>query len=379
MISKACAPPGLRTPESALLGLPTMLTQPPVAQSQGSIAGPWVHGVIADVVLGWCWLPVALAMHSLESTVTRTQGFMAIIFLISFSHQPLTLGLVYGDRAQQSAHRRCYTWAPLAAAILIVIGLNVSLTLVGLTAGLWNAEHTLMQRYGVMRIYGRKAGDDNGSIEKPMLIVWLVTALLFMGAYVDLAQMAAKLGIDETNTRGVNVLDKVGGVASVLFWVGAVASVLLAVRWLRAEYRSARSTAQTAKWIYAAGTLGLVVAVMVDPLAGIAGYVAAHALEYFGIVHSSLRRRASTGDDSVVASVTSTPTRRVGVYVAYFAVVALVVGVTLGIWQGRLYGFAILFFGALHILYDGFVWKLRKPALAASLGITTFSSGTRSS
>ena len=42
-------------------------------------------------------------------------------------------------------------------------------------AGLWNAEHTLMQRYGVMRIYGRKAGDDHGRLEKPMLIVWLVT------------------------------------------------------------------------------------------------------------------------------------------------------------------------------------------------------------
>jgi hypothetical protein len=30
----------------------------------------------------------------------------------------------------------------------------------------------------------------------------------------------------------------------------------------------------------------------------------------------------------------------------------------------------VLFFGALHILYDGFVWKLRRPALAASFGIT---------
>jgi hypothetical protein len=29
----------------------------------------------------------------------------------------------------------------------------------------------------------------------------------------------------------------------------------------------------------------------------------------------------------------------------------------------------VLFFGALHILYDGFVWKLRRPAVAASLGV----------
>ena len=110
--------------------------------------------------------------------------------------------------------------------------------------------------------------------------------------------------------------------------------------------------------------------VMIDPLAGVAGYVAAHAIEYFGIVHSSLRRRAVTGDGSVIARATATPQRRTGVYVAYFAVITALIVATLSIGDGRTYGYAILFFGALHILYDGFVWKLRKPAVAASLGIT---------
>ncbi len=352
-----------------------MLTQSTAAAHRPAVAQAWVHGPVADVLLGWCWLPVVVLMHSIEGSITRTQALMAIIFVISFSHQPLTLGLVYGDQAQRAAHRRLYTWAPIVALALILVGLNVSLTLVGLTAGLWNAEHTLMQRYGVLRIYGRKAGDDNGRIEKPMLVVWLVTALLFMGAYVDLSRMAAKLGIDETNTRGVNVLDAVSGVASVLFWIAAVASVGLAVVWLRAERREVRTSpanpARTAKWIYAAGTLGLVAAVMIDPLAGIAGYVAAHAIEYFSIVHSSLRRRASTGDVSTLATVTSTPVRRLGVYLLYFAAVAALVGVSWTVWEGRMYALALLFFGALHILYDGFVWKLRKPALAASLGITS--------
>jgi hypothetical protein len=36
---------------------------------------------------------------------------------------------------------------------------------------------------------------------------------------------------------------------------------------------------------------------------------------------------------------------------------------------GHGYTFVILFFGALHILYDGFVWKLRRPTVAASLGV----------
>ena len=56
-------------------------------------------------------------------------------------------------------------------------------------------------------------------------------------------------------------------------------------------------------------------------------------------------------------------------YAAYFAAIATLVYFTWSPFNGRLYAFAVLFFGALHILYDGFVWKLRRPAVAASLGI----------
>ena len=352
-----------------LLGITrSTFTTPDVRSARTGSA--WVHGPLADTLLGWCWLPVALLMHTVESSITRTQGLMAIIFLISFAHQPLTLGLVYGDREQFRAHRRFYMWTPFAAVVLIAIGLNVSLTLVALTAGLWNAEHTLMQRYGVLRIYGRKAGDDHGRLEKPMLITWLVTALLFLGAYVDLPRLARKLGVDGTNRRSLDMLQSASRVATVLFWIGAAASLVLAVRWVRAERLRPVSTARRAKWIYAAGTLGLVVAVMVDPLAGVAGYVAAHAIEYFGIVHSSLHRRAATGDESMIARASGTRSRRVGLYVAYFGSVATLMFVTLSVSGGQPYAYAILFFGALHILYDGFVWKLRRPSVAASLGIT---------
>ncbi|MEY2553375.1 MAG: hypothetical protein QOC57_1235, partial [Ilumatobacteraceae bacterium] len=158
----------------------------------------WVHGRAADIALGWCWLPIALVVHAAEPHLTAVQSIMGVIFLISFAHQPLTLGLVYGDPMQRGAHPRLYRWAPWVAFALIVIGLNVSLSAVALMAGLWNAEHTLMQRYGVMRIYGRKAGDDHGRIEKPMLIIALVAGIAYIGGYVDLQRMVRKLGFGGT-------------------------------------------------------------------------------------------------------------------------------------------------------------------------------------
>jgi hypothetical protein len=224
-----------------------------------------------------------------------------------------------------------------------------------------------MQRYGVMRIYGRKAGDDHGRIEKPMLIVWLVAGIAYIGGYVDLQRMVRKLGFGGTNARSVGLLGDLTSVARVVFWVAAIAGVAFVVRWWKAE-RSLGPAASRPKHWYALGTAGLVVAVMLDPIAGIAGYVAAHAIEYFAVVHSSLRKR---NDATPVAAATRTPVRRAVSYVTYFVAIAALIYFTKSRLDGRLYAFAVLFFGALHILYDGFVWKLRRPAVAASLGITS--------
>jgi len=327
----------------------------------------WLHGPVADIALGWCWLPIALLVHAAEPHLTTVHSIMGLIFLVSFAHQPLTLGLVYGDPAQRDAHRGLYRWAPWVAFGLIVIGLNVSLSAVALMAGLWNAEHTLMQRYGVMRIYGRKAGDANGRIEKPMLIVWLVAGIAYIGGYVDLQRMVYKLGFGGTNARTVKLLGGLTSVARVVFWVAAIAGLVLVVRWWQAERRLGASASRPKHW-YALGTAGLIVAVMVDPIAGIAGYVAAHAIEYFAVVHSSLRKRS---DAAPVATATRTPARRAAAYALYFVAIAALVYFTRSWFDGLLYAFAVLFFGALHILYDGFVWKLRRPAVAASLGITS--------
>lgn len=324
----------------------------------------WMHGPVLDTLLGWCFLPIAVVVHFFEPHLTQVQALVGVIFLISFSHQPLTLALVYGDPLQRAAHRRMYMWTPLVVVALITIGINVSLGLVAVMAGLWNAEHTLMQRYGVQRIYGRKVGDDNGRYEKVMFITWLVTAILYIGAFVDIDELVLKMGLDRTNARGLHFLDHVHSLAAGLFWVGAAISVALGVRWWRHERPwFGRSPA---KHMYTAGTLAMVVAVMVDPIAGVAGYVAAHAIEYFAVVHSSLRTRR---DDAPVARATSTPWRRVGIYALYFGFIAAIVVVAGSIADGAAYAYAILFFGALHIFYDGFVWKLRRPNVAASLGI----------
>jgi uncharacterized membrane protein YidH (DUF202 family) len=234
---------------------------------------------------------------------------------------------------------------------------------------MWNAEHTLMQRFGVMRIYGRKAGDDHAKVEKVMLFSWLALAVTFLGGFVALDELVDKVGIGRTNRRSVELLHSGASIMRLVFVPVVIVAAVATARWLRAE-RLERDHRSTPKHLYVLSTAALVVFVMIDPIAGFVGYVAAHSIEYFAIVHSSLRKRATTGDASAVARATSSVPRRALVYAAYFAAIAAMIWFGKHTWDGSFYAFAILYFGGLHILYDGFVWKLRKPATAASLGIT---------
>jgi hypothetical protein len=157
-----------------------------------------------------------------------------------------------------------------------------------------------------------------------------------------------------------------------LFWVLAAAVGTVAGGGV-GGVRSARSACcgQPAQApLHGAATLGLVVAVMVDPIAGVGGYVAAHAIEYFAVVHRSLRTRTDTAPVATAHSL-QRAVAPCGVSSPTSPLVALFVWFTFGV--ARRQGVRVrdpVLFGALHILYDGFVWKLRRPQVAASLGIT---------
>src|SRR5439155_512289 len=82
----------------------------------------------------------ALAAHQLEAAPRALNWLVGATLLLSFSHQPLTLALVYGDPSQFALRRRLFTWSPLVFAAVIAVGVHVSLAAVAIVAGLWNAE-----------------------------------------------------------------------------------------------------------------------------------------------------------------------------------------------------------------------------------------------
>ncbi|HZQ58538.1 MAG TPA: hypothetical protein VFA84_10895 [Acidimicrobiales bacterium] len=327
--------------------------------------GAWIHSPARDAALAFCWVPFAVAAVAVQGHRHLLAGLLSAVLVLSLSHQPVTLALVYGDAGRFRDHRRIYGLGPLVALAVVLFGLRVSLLLVAIVAGLWNAEHTLMQRYGVTRLYGRKAGDDHGGLERPMLFSWLGVALVAAAANPRTPRYLAQVDLGDVNRRGITFLTRFRPEAAVLLVPALAVAGVLTARWVRAE--RAAATANPAKWLYVGATAALVLAVCVDPVAGFAAYVGAHAVEYFVIVHGAAGRRASRGEGGAVGRVVRSPLGATG-FVAVAAVGALVPLMALA----RAGSFTVaeaayLTVGALHIFYDGLIWKQRVPSVAADL------------
>jgi len=331
----------------------------------------WMQNPWVDAGVALAWVPFVVALHLAENDPALLRALISATFLLSFAHQPLTLALVYGDGEQFRLRRAVFTLSPLIFAVAIVIVTRFDPLVLAIVAGAWNAEHTLMQRYGITRIYGRKVGQDDGRLEKLMLFSWLALAVVVVAGDGRTPGRLTQMGLGDTNRLAVEALTRFRSAASLLAVPVALVVAALVVAWWRSEWR-AGAGANSAKWVYVGTTALLFLVILVDPIAGLMGYVGAHAIEYFVIVHQSLGRRyadGASGQASALGRAVRARPGRAGFLAAYLGVVLALV--TLLQWYGSVMAYLVVFFtlGGLHVFYDGFIWKLRRPAVAQSLDL----------
>jgi hypothetical protein len=332
----------------------------------------WIHSRGVDAITAFSWLPFAVGAMAVSAIAVGAMRWYAMgVLLLSLAHQPITLALVYGDGQKVRSRPRVFLLAPLVLAGVIYVGLEISFILVSTVGGLWNTEHTLMQRYGFTRIYRRKGGAVGaGRDDLALLAGWL--ALVLAWAVVDprTPERIERLQLGTANERSLELLVDLRPAAAAIMAVAAAFAVITTARWIRRE-RATGFAANPAAYLYVGATAALFVVAVIDPIAGLLGWVGAHAVEYFVIVATSLRARRET-ERSVVSGVDRVIGRRRGVAVLMLtsaligSLVVLVAELTAGL---VLYGMIFFMIGGLHILFDGFIWKLRTPQVAESLAI----------
>jgi len=327
-------------------------------------SGLWIRGPVVDGFLALSWVPFALAAHAVEGDVTTLRTVVAAVMFLSFAHQPLTMPLVYGSPWRLQSHRRIFLWAPLVSLAVVTVFSHISLGLLVVVGALWNAEHTLMQRYGITRIYGRRAGDERGKIERWMLVGWLLIPVLVVIARGQVLAMVDTLRV-KMDATSATTLDRPSREARMTLVPVVAVTLVLTVRWLRAEF-AGHTHANPAKRLYVASTAAMFIFGLFDPLAALVGFVGSHSVEYFAIVNQSVATEARhPGPLGRVIRL------RYGVSVFWTLCAVSIVGLFVLVYHVATPDQVIesvLVLGSLHFFYDSFIWKLRKPEVAASLG-----------
>lgn len=333
-------------------------------------APTWSFSAGFDLAVGLCWVPVFLVAHVLDGLpgatgATFLRDGVVVALLVSFAHQPLTFGLVYGDAGQFRLHRRLFVLAPLVAVAAAAAGAFANLSVVIPIAALWNLQHTLQQRYGIQRIYAGRAGYGSARLDRAFAYVPMVAALAAVAASRATAGLVARSGLDPMNAGAAHLLVSIRPAATALALTAAAASLAVVVAVLRQE-AAAGERANPAKWLYQLSFLALLGGLVVDPAAGFIAYVSAHAIEYAVVVDRTAKRRygsAGAGGEDGRVSFLGKAARSAAGRVAFFAAIAaLAVAVheTLG---GPVLNTVVYSVGALHFTFDAVIWKLRKPAL----------------
>ncbi len=325
----------------------------------------WIRGPLPDAALALSWVPFAFAAHVAEAGGTTSLRLLyGSVMFISFVHQPLTFPLVYASPWRLATHKRLFLWFPLGAVIVIAVSVQVSLTLVAVVGGIWNAEHILMQRYGITRFYGRKAGDDQGSLERWMLVAWFLIPLLWIAARGDLHHVLDRLSSGSVDADAVGVLARLTTEAAVALALVVVAAAYLTMRWLLNERRLVTGW-NPGKAMYLLSTAGLFGLAFVDPIAAVVGFVASHSIEYFSLVNRSVAsERQQVG---LLAGIARRPHGQLSFFGGYVAVATVTFFLLYRAAPASVLLMAILTIGAVHFFYDAFIWKLRKAEVAASL------------
>jgi hypothetical protein len=337
----------------------------------------WVFGAGFDLVISLCWVPIFLVAHVLTSdaggaATDRLHEAVVLALLVSFLHQPLTFGLVYGDRRQFLQHPRLFVLAPIAALVFAALAAVNGWWVVVPVAAAWNLQHVLQQRYGIQRIYAGKSHYGSARLDRAVVYVPMVAVLLAVAAMPGTPALVIRSGLDPRNASGVGLLVDLRPVASIFLAIALLVTVIVLAAVVRQELAHGEQ-ANVAKWLYQASSLGLLASVVFDPAAGFVAYVCAHAIEYAVVVDRTAKRRygatTAAGNNllqpGVLGRVARGPTGRL----AYFGVIVLGALALHALVHGAVFNTVVLSIGALHFSYDAVIWKLRKPAVARDLGL----------
>jgi hypothetical protein len=358
---------------------------PPQPPPISAPARAWLRGPAWDIaLLGYCWLPFYIWVVfglGLDGSWAAGRGqrhafawAAAVALATTYVHRHYTFLLVYGDRDTFRRRARDFILAPLLvfAAVGVCRGFGGMTWKVLLVAvGVWNVWHTLMQRHGILRIYAGKAGrglQERAHGRRDLALLW--SSVIFV-SWITLTLRSSTFAGQANARKLLAVLKPLvsGTGASVVLGVLAVGWLVVLAHWLRHELRAdLRWRERAPRWLFLGSTLALLsVFVVHGPIVGYLCFGVAHALEYVAFVHHFGQQKFAQNDArGLVASLLRRPLMAAPLVIGVLLTAFILLG------EQRTADFYLVYYmgtSLLHFLFDGWIWKVRRPEVRRPLGV----------
>ncbi|MFO0758898.1 MAG: hypothetical protein U0359_20565 [Byssovorax sp.] len=380
-----------------------MTTVEPRAEARPAPSPGWLRGPAFDIilvalpwVLFYVWITWSLGLGragvglaALSPAAERKALGLAMIAALAatYVHRHYTFFVVYGDPGTFSQMARRFIVAPIvifgavaAAKLTSTDDRPAALSPWGILlvlTGAWNIWHTIQQRYGILRIYGGKA---RGGLETPAAarrdraLFWAMAAVTTGVVAGWRRQLFAGHGNAQRTREIVEPIatSMPGRALTALLVIGGLCAIAW---WAQAEARASIAPSSRAARLWFAGSTVALFAVFIahGPIVGYLCFGVAHALEYLAFVHHFGHAKLGARPSGSVAAVLlgrpllSAPLLIGALLAAYFALKD----------AASTDAYLVYYTGTtlLHFLYDGWIWKVRKPAVGAPLGVEAQAAG----
>ncbi|HEY4222752.1 MAG TPA: hypothetical protein VGO62_15455 [Myxococcota bacterium] len=344
-----------------------VVEQSPAAptRSLGWLSGP-LDGIIAfGFVPFYLWILTTPLVGDVKAHAYGDAFTAAFAFALAVNwvHRHFVYLLFFGDPQQRARHPRGFWFLPIS--IVVVVGSyfvwHRAFIAISWILAAWNIWHTLMQRHGIFRAYAARSGVLGGG-RRDLALIWsLMAVTLFAVIAFDQWSFSGPAAVAWKQLGFISQHPELQ--LGLLFASVAVAAVV-AAWWLRGELAEKPRTSRLPRLLFLASTLLLLTIVILHgPVVGFLVFSIAHAVEYIAFVHVYTGKRARSDD----APLSIQALGRVVPFVVVTAVLLVSFVALRPIWSWAAVTVYYLTTSALHYLYDGLIWKIRRPEVRAPI------------
>ena len=230
----------------------------------------------------------------------------------------------------------------------------------------WTIYHSLMQKLGILRIYTRQRSAQYAHDDRVLVFGWFGTLVLALASDPSVHEVAASQAL--AGRILVPIFEAMAPFAKLAAATLGGYSAFITIRYAYRESQHPDGF-HAQKWYFILSIWSLYAAIAWNLVAGYIAFGFSHATEYIAFVYVFVQKKYTQMNprgESLLARWAAVPKRSA---LCYAALMLVPFALAHESWP-RALNWYIVGSSFLHFLYDGWIWKVRRPAVARDLGLT---------